>query len=93
MSEYTSGPWFYSRQRGSVGCAAGWIVGPHWHDRKSDEEFGDQDSDGMLIAAAPEMFELLLDIVADYHAGDMDVQSVAHEAKRLIAKVRGEVTP
>jgi len=47
----------------------------------------------MLIAAAPEMFELLLDIVADYHAGDMDVQSVAHEAKRLIAKVRGEVTP
>jgi hypothetical protein len=47
----------------------------------------------MLIAAAPEMFELLLDIVADYHAGDMDVQSVAREAKRLIAKVRGEVTP
>lgn len=57
MSEHTKGPWFYSRQRSSIGCAAGWIVGPHWHDHKSDGEFGDQDSDGMLIAAAPDLLE------------------------------------
>lgn len=58
MSDYTKGPWFYDRRTGSIGCRAGWIVGPNWHDNKSDAEFGDLEADAKLIALAPDMVEV-----------------------------------
>lgn len=57
MTEHTPGPWFYDVRTESIGCEAGWIVGPYWHDQKSDGEFGDQDADGRLIAAAPDLLK------------------------------------
>jgi len=43
-----------------------------------------------LIAAAPELLEIARQVVEGYDEFDFDLQSVAREAKRAIAKATGE---
>jgi len=97
MSKHTKGPWIAEFTVPEEGWNGFYILTKderlYIADAAGYQDMPERAANARLIAAAPDMFELLLDIVADYHAGDMDVQSVAHEAKRLIAKVRGEVTP
>lgn len=94
MSEHTPGPWFYDKRTGSIGCAAGWVVGPNWHDKKGDGEFGDQDADGHLIAAAPDLLAACRALLASLEGAhkflDLPVPQSAEVALRAIAKAKGK---
>lgn len=52
--------------------------------------YDDADDIGRLIAAAPEMYELLIFAMASLRDGDIPAQRVADRIEELLARIDGE---
>ena len=90
MSKWTPGPWHACMPIGNppfVGNENRIIVqrvGPLWTVLPSDRI--EAECNAMLIAAAPEMAELL----AGLTDGSRDIANVAHEARAILASINRE---
>jgi hypothetical protein len=89
MSTHTPGPWHY--HIGGTGDYPTWGVriGRGIVHLPGIEPMEVMDANARLIAAAPELYEALMDLVDGWEAGDTKVESVV-KAMEALAKARGE---
>ena len=101
MSKHTPGPWVFEARDGDHplndqdgwGCDGLWAVdggfilgaGPGW----DSSYVAPDDADARLIAAAPELLEALVDLVAFYPPDSTD--AAVTSARAAIAKATGEL--
>jgi hypothetical protein len=84
-TKHTPGPWTYDKKDGSIGTKDGLTVtaGAYGYD------IACSDADGVLMAAAPELLEVLEAIIADGLHCDV-VPHLHEKARAAIAKATGE---
>lgn len=93
---HTPGPWNYDWRTECIASPAGWVASLAGHgERKSDIDFGDQNDDGMLMAAAPGLLlacgaaeEYLVSVL--FHHPHLVPKTLLVLLAEAIAKTRGE---
>lgn len=94
VTAFTSEPWRYDVDCESVMCDAGWLaLVEHWPDKPSTGKFGDSDSDGKLMAAAPELYaacKALLDAFEGYEMLAALASETQAMVRAAIAKADGK---
>ena len=88
MSEpkFTKGPWKLFNAKGDIVSTETGDIIIRWDDSHTDDQ---QIADARLIAAAPEMYDLLLDIVTDYQCMP-NPAVMADKIEAVLKKARGE---
>jgi hypothetical protein len=87
--KFTPAPWEVFRKESSVGCKEGQGIAELWRD--GDE----RKANAALIAAAPEMYEMLKRVAELVNTDGMSaiqwIMDNANDVSGLLAKARGEV--
>ena len=90
----TQGKWWYDERSEGVGSDSGWVCSLSQRERKGDQEFGDVNDDGNLIADAPELLEVckeLVELVDGFIDGIYLLDSfTAQPAHAVIARIEGK---
>jgi two-component SAPR family response regulator len=81
--KFTPAPWQVFRKESSVGCKEGQGIAELWRD--GDE----RKANAALIAAAPEMYEMLSKLSMQLTA--INAHKAVNDIEQLLAKARGEV--
>lgn len=90
MSEYTKGPWSVGKYTPPNGCKTvgvnGLMVCQIAHSLNEPDQYNQAIANANLIAAAPDMFELLTDIYKNHDAGFYIDTKIA----KLLSKINGD---
>ncbi len=108
MSKHTMGPWvvgtkteygtynanmIFDSQDGAVAMVYG-LPSNTMLEKMDEERYSESKARARLIAAAPDLLEVLQNMLAQYNTvhgiGDMEMQSAIDFARKTIAKATGE---
>jgi hypothetical protein len=99
MSGHTPGPWKYDDWSEGINSKNGWVCHIPQDDCADYKADGELEANARLITSAPEMLEVLEELVhqiwvyecvVDFDEDDPDFPEAVEKAKKLILRIRGE---